>query len=80
MGPAISNRWDAITVVPDTVWAPAVDAHGDLSAGADVAELTGLLDVPQTRWPHRMRVVVRRERPHPGVQLSLFEQAARWRC
>ncbi|MCW2628435.1 MAG: family transposase [Mycobacterium sp.] len=26
-----------------------------------------------------MRVIVRRERPHPGVQLSLFEQADGWR-
>ena len=26
-----------------------------------------------------MRVIVRRERPHPGAQLSLFEEADGWR-
>ena len=26
-----------------------------------------------------MRVIVRRERPHPGAQLSLFEQRDGWR-
>lgn len=26
-----------------------------------------------------MRVMVRRERPHPGAQLSLFEEAGGWR-
>ncbi len=30
-------------------------------------------------WPVGMRVIVRRERPHPGAQLSLFEQADGWR-
>ena len=35
--------------------------------GADVAELTGLLDLDE--WPKGMRVIVRRERPHPGAQL-----------
>jgi hypothetical protein len=35
--------------------------------GADVAELTGLLGL--AGWPAGMRVIVRRERPHPGAQL-----------
>src|SRR3982075_1740581 len=44
----------------------------------NVAELTGpLLDL--CGWPAGMRVIVRRERPHPGAQLSLFEQADGWR-
>jgi hypothetical protein len=45
--------------------------------GGNVAELTGLLDL--TRWPAGMRVIVRRERPHPGAQLSLFEERDGWR-
>jgi hypothetical protein len=45
--------------------------------GAQVAELTGLLAV--TGWPTGMRVIVRRERPHPGAQLSLFEERDGWR-
>jgi len=45
---------------------------------AHVSELTGLLrEGPagdQLRgWPKSMRVFARRERPHPGAQLTLFE-------
>jgi len=51
---------------------------------AHVTELTGLLregpagDQPDG-WPASMRVFARRERPHPGAQLSLFETAGGWR-
>ena len=48
-------------------WEPALDADGDIRDGAAVAELTGLLDLDG--WPKDMRVIVRRERPHPGAQL-----------
>ena len=46
---------------------------GEIRDGAEVAEVTGLLDL--RRWPAGMRVIVRRERPHPGAQLSLLEEA-----
>jgi hypothetical protein len=36
-----------------------------------------LLDL--SRWPVGMRVIVRREHPHPGAQLSLFEAADGYR-
>jgi len=62
----------AIATLPASAWTPAVDAAGGLRDGGDVAELTGLLDL--SRWPAGMRVLVRRERPHPGAQLSLFEE------
>jgi hypothetical protein len=45
--------------------------------GGDVAELTDLLDLKT--WPEPIRVIVRRERPHPGAQLSLFEERDGWR-
>jgi hypothetical protein len=68
---------EAIKLVPKQVWTPAADADGGVREGGDVAELTGLLDL--TRWPAGMRVIVRRERPHPGAQLSLFEETDGWR-
>ena len=68
---------DAIKLVPANVWTPATDADGGVREGGDVAELTGLLDL--TGWPVGMRIIVRRERPHPGAQLSLFEEADGWR-
>ena len=32
-----------------------------------MAEITGLLDL--TGWPEGMRVIMRREKPHPGARL-----------
>jgi hypothetical protein len=51
---------------------------------AHVTELTGLLrEGPGgdqlSAWPKAMRVFARRERPHPGAQLSLLEAADGWR-
>ena len=72
VGFALTERIrDAITLVPTTTWVSAIDADGGVRVGGDVAELTGLLDL--SHWPAGMRVIVRRERPHPGAQLSLFE-------
>ena len=30
-------------------------------------------------WPEKMRIFARRERPHPGAQLTLFEAEDGWR-
>ena len=51
---------------------------------AHVTELTGLLRGGPGRdrlagWPASMRVFARRERPHPGAQLTLFETGDGWR-
>lgn len=63
-------------VIPEHVWEPAYDPDGTPRVGADVAELTGLLDLAQ--WPKGMRVIVRRERPHTGAQLR-FEDVDGYR-
>ena len=62
---------EAILAVPDRVWEPAYDAGGQVRPGAWVAELTGLLDT--SAWPEGMRVIVRKERPHPGAQLRFTD-------
>lgn len=67
----------AISALPTTAWSPALAADGGIRDGAQVAELTGLLTL--AGWPPGMRVIVRRERPHPGAQLSLFEERDGWR-
>ena len=51
----------------DECWSPALDDEGEPRDGADVAEVTSLLDL--AGWPKGMRVIIRRERPHPGAQL-----------
>ena len=65
------NIRHAITELPAGSWSSALRADGEVREGGEVAEVTGLLDL--TRWPAGMRVILRRERPHPGAQLSLFE-------
>jgi hypothetical protein len=56
--------------VPASAWTPAVEADGEIRDGAWVAELTGdVLD----GWPKGMRLIVRKERPHPGAQLRLTD-------
>ena len=53
-------------------WTPAYDTDTDgIREGAWVAELTGLLDL--SGWPAGMRVIVRKERPHPGAQLRITD-------
>ena len=51
---------------------------------AHITELTSLLrEGPAgdqlAGWPAAMRIFARRERPHPGAQLTLFEAADGWR-
>ncbi len=60
-----------LTLIPAQVWQAAIDSDGAVRDGAWVAELTGLLDL--TAWPPGMRVIVRKERPHPGAQLRLTD-------
>jgi hypothetical protein len=76
----------AIGRVPNNAWAAVLDSDGaarDLAEAA-VVELTALLrEHPEgdhlATWPADVRIVCRREKPHPGAQLSLFEQIDGWR-
>jgi Transposase DDE domain group 1 len=61
----------AIMKIPAGAWTPAYDGDGQVRDGAWVAELTGLLDL--TGWPRGMRVIIRKERPHPGAQLRFTD-------
>ena len=65
------NTADLLTQIPAEVWTPAYDANDQIRDGAWVAELTGLLDL--TGWPPGMRVIARKERPHPGAQLRITD-------
>ncbi|MGF2946858.1 IS1380 family transposase [Mycobacterium sp. Lab-001] len=61
----------AIEKIPDQAWTPAYDSDGGIREGAWVAEATGLVDL--SGWPPGMRLIVRRERPHPGAQLRFTD-------
>jgi len=62
---------DAIGKIPASAWTPAYDGDGQVRGGAWVADITGLLELEG--WPHGMRVIVRKERPHPGAQLRFTD-------
>jgi hypothetical protein len=53
------------------LWQPAYDSDGQIRPGAFVTEATGLLDLGS--WPDGMRVIIRKERPHPGAQLRITD-------
>jgi hypothetical protein len=72
----LTGRADALNRLPETAWTPAYDGDGEPREGADVAELTGLLNL--TGWPARTRVIARREVPHPGAQLRPVECNGPW--
>ncbi|MFI5436458.1 IS1380 family transposase [Rhodococcus baikonurensis] len=62
---------DAVDDIPEDLWIPALDPSGDIHDGAWVAELTGLVHL--SGWPAGMRLIVRKERPHPDAQLRLTD-------
>ena len=69
---------DALAALPRQAWRAALDADGQPRSGAQVAELTRHLRPSRSPWPPGMRVLARRERPHPGAQLRLTD-ADGWR-
>jgi len=78
VGYAVTDKVrDAIAKVPEKTWKPAITSKGEVREHGDVVEITGMLDL--ATWPAGMRVLIRREHPHPGAALSLFEHADGWR-
>ncbi|SFO50864.1 Transposase DDE domain group 1 [Pseudonocardia ammonioxydans] len=70
----------AITALGKRIWTGAIDTHGEPRDSAAVAEITGLLPATALAgYPDGTRVIVRRERPHPGAQLDLMEEQDGWR-
>ena len=57
--------------MPAEAWTPAYDADGQVRPGAFVVEVTGLFNL--SSWPAGMRLIVRKERPHPGAQLRITD-------
>jgi len=60
---------DAILSLPESAWTPALDADGEPRDGAWVTELP----IALPGWPKATRAICRRERPHPGAQLSFSD-------
>lgn len=71
----------ALARLPKRAWTPAYQARKPRAAehgvqieprdGAWVTEATGLVELPG--WPEGTRLILRRERPHPGAQLRITD-------
>jgi hypothetical protein len=63
VGVAITEPFrTAIAACVDRI--PAIDTDRELRDGAEIAEITHLVDL--SAYPAGTRMIVRRERPHPG--------------
>jgi len=62
----------AILQIPEDTWVPALAQDGSVRDNGEVAEITDMVDL--SSWPEGSRLIVRRERPHPGAQLSFTDQ------
>ena len=72
----------ALAATPKRAWTPAYQARRPRAAetgvqieprdGAWVAEATGL--IPLAGWPAGTRLILRKERPHPGAQLRITDR------
>jgi hypothetical protein len=65
----------AILNTPESAWLPASTQDGEVREGAAVCELTGALELELDlwNWPPGSRLICRRERPHPGAQLTFSD-------
>jgi hypothetical protein len=68
---------EAIGELPEAAWQSAIDGDGAEREGAHLTELTDRVDL--SSWPEGTRLIVRRERPHPGAQLSALDCEAGYR-
>lgn len=60
-----------ILALSERDWTEAITSDCEVREGAEVAEITRLVDL--SHWPEGTRAIVRREEPHPGAQFNLFD-------
>ena len=69
----------ALQSLEQSAWRPAIGQDGQQRDGAWVTELTGVVNLPD--WPDGTRLICRRERPHPGAQLTFTDlDGHRFQC
>ena len=64
--------------LPRQAWRPALDGDGAPSRGRPGRRADPVDCPPPAGWPPGMRVIARRERPHPGAQLRITDHDG-WR-
>jgi Transposase DDE domain group 1 len=61
----------AILEIREDAWVSALDPDGSERENGEVSEITDRVELGS--WPQGSRLIVRRERPHPGAQLSFSD-------
>src|SRR5699024_10679380 len=61
---------DIVDAIPATAWYPAIE-YDDMREGAWVTEASEHADL--AAWPEGSRLILRKERPHPGAQLTFTD-------
>ncbi|HEY2652503.1 MAG TPA: transposase, partial [Solirubrobacteraceae bacterium] len=70
---------EGLIALEESAWRPAIDRDDQERDGAWVSELTDTVNLPD--WPDGTRLICRRERAHPGAQLSFTDlDGHRFRC
>ena len=70
---------EAILALADNAWEPAINGDGKARDDACVTELTDRVNL--SGWPEGTRLICRRERPHPGAQLTFSDvDGHRFQC
>lgn len=60
-----------VDAIPDSCWHPALEPGDGIRDGAWVSEATTAIDL--SNWPAGSRLILRKERPHPGAQLRFTD-------
>jgi Transposase DDE domain group 1 len=60
-----------VDLIPEQCWDPAIQSDEHLRDGAWVFEATNMVDL--RGWPAGSRLLLRKERPHPGAQLTFTD-------
>jgi hypothetical protein len=61
----------AILEISEDAWVAALDQDATERRNGEVTEITASVEL--SSWPQGSRLIVRRERPHPGAQLSFTD-------
>lgn len=61
-----------LRMIPTRAWTPAYNAEGKPREGAWIVEVSDLAEL--AAWPAGTRLVLRKERPHPGAQLRITDE------
>ncbi len=69
--PVDTRIQEIVDAIPEQCWHPAIQTDDEFREGAWAAEATGMIDLDS--WPTGSRLILRKERPHPGAQLTFSD-------